>query len=97
MSKRLKQTFLVFQNDDLEAIYEVAVRLIDDKYVTTLTEDILYDGLPTSSNVSVPPYSWRKEDTLEKATIFYKAYISDLQQSRYKNGWDLTNLVEKIG
>jgi len=96
MTERLKQTFLIFQNDNLEAIYEVAVRLIDGKYVTTVTEDILYDGLLVNSKVSVPPYSWRKEDTLEKATIFYKAYISDLQQSRCKNGWYLMKLVEKV-
>jgi hypothetical protein len=95
--KALKQTFLTFQGaDEKEAIYEVAVKLIGNKYVVTTTEDILQNGVPASSKTSAPPYSRREEDTLEKAVVFYKAYVSDLQQNRPEKGWVLVDLVEKI-
>jgi hypothetical protein len=92
----VKQTFLTFHGADTkEAIYEVAIKNIGNKFVVTTTEDILENGVPISSKTSAPPYSRREEDTLEKALVFFKAYVTDLQKNRPQKGWVLVDLLEK--
>lgn len=92
----LKQTFLIFHGaDSKEAVYEVAIKCLGNKYVVLATEDILQHGLPISSKTSVPPFLNRGFPSLDAAVIYYNAYITEMQRSRLNLGWVLANLVEK--
>jgi len=94
----VKRTFLTFRNlsdDETESIYEIAIGLSNRKYMVTVTEDVVENNIPQKSRKSVPPYSSREEDTLEKALIYYNAYIAELQRTQPLKGWVLTEQVEK--
>lgn len=95
--KRLKRTFFTFQNvvkSNLISVYEIAIDLTEDTFDVILTEDILDNGIPCSSKMELPPFSRRTEQTLDKAQVYFEAYVSELQKHKFKQGWTLLERVD---
>lgn len=94
--KLIRRSFFNYENlaKNFVAIYEVAIRSSGKIFVVTFTEDIIQDGFPHSSKTSVPPFVKRKEATIEMATVYFNAYIVELQKRQLKGGWRLMERVD---
>lgn len=94
--KLIRRSFFNYENlaKNFVAIYEVAIHSAGEIFVVTFTEDIIQDGFPYSTKTNVPPFSKREESSIEQATVYFNAYIAELQKRQLKGGWRLMERVD---